>query len=118
MEAVLAIALLALLLLFVSGLFLKLLAGSEKSNDLTAGAMLAESILQSQCADPNFLSSSNQRRLLYNRDGSQSEEFIYQVTCTPLSQGLYYLDVQVSWGGGSRNGQGKLSTHLGRVVSP
>lgn len=118
MEAVLAIALLAILLLFVSGLFLKLLAGSEKSSDLTAGAMLAESLLRSQCDDPNFLSSTNQRRMLYNRDGSQAEEFLYSVTCTRVSPGIYYVDVQVSWGGGSRAGQGQLRTRLGRIASP
>ncbi|MBX3169187.1 MAG: hypothetical protein KF760_17410 [Candidatus Eremiobacteraeota bacterium] len=118
MEAVLALALLAILLIFVSGLFLRLLAGSEKSGDLTAGAMLAESILQEHCADGRFLSSANQRRLLYNRDGSQAEEFLYQVTCTRLAPAIYYVDVEVSWSGGSRQGQGQLKTRLGRLASP
>lgn len=118
MEAVLALSLLAVLLIFVSGLFLRLLAGSEKSSDLTAGAMLAESILQQQCASREFVSSVNQRRLLYNRDGSQAEEFLYQVTCTRVSAGIYYVDVEVSWSGGSRQGQGQLKTRLGRLASP
>lgn len=118
MEAVLALALLAILLISVSGLFIKLLGGSEKSSDLTAGSMLAESILQQNCAGPDFLSSTNQRRILYNRDGSHAEEFLYQVTCTRLQSGLYYVDVQVTWGGGSHAGQGRLSTRLGRLASP
>lgn len=118
MEAVLALALLALLLVSVSGLFLKLLAGSQKSNDLTAGSMLAESVLQKQCQGPDFLSFQNQRRVLYNRDGSQAEEFLYQVTCTRVQSNLYYVDVQVTWGGGSHAGQGRLSTRLGRLASP
>lgn len=118
MEAVLALALLAVLLTFVSGLFLRLLAGSQKSSDLTAGAMLAESILQAHCAEGEFLSSTNQQRLLYNRDGSQAEQFLYQVTCTRVSPGIYYVDVEVSWGGGSRQGQGQLKTRLGRLASP
>lgn len=118
MEAVLALGLLAVLLIFVSGLFLRLLAGSEKSSDLTAGAMLAESILQEHCADRRFLSSANQRRLLYNRDGSQAEEFLYQVTSTRIAPTIYYVDVEVTWGGGSRHGQGLLKTRLGRLASP
>jgi len=118
MEAVLALALLAILLIFVSGLFLRLLAGSEKSSDLTAGAMLAESILQEQCAGRDFVSTVQQRRLLYNRDGSQAEEFLYRVTCTRVSPGIYYVDVEVAWGGGSRQGQGQLKTRLGRLASP
>ncbi|MBS2040302.1 hypothetical protein JST97_35270 [bacterium] len=118
MEAVLALALLAIVLVSVSGLFLKLLGGSQKSSDLTAGAMLAETILQKHSIGPDFLSYANQLQVLYNRDGSQAEEFTYQVTCTRVQSNLYYVDVQVSWSGGSRAGQGRLSTRLGRLASP
>ena len=124
LETVIALGLLALLLIGMSGLFLRLLAGAEKSNDLSAGLLVAERILQDECAAARFESSPGvESTQLYSHDGEASQEFLYQVTCSPMQVSasgapIYYVDVQVWWMGGSRHGQGKLSTRAGRLAAP
>ena len=124
LETVIALGVLAILLIGLSGLFLRLLAGAEKSNDLSAGLLVAERILQQECSAARFQSSpAGQSTLLYNHDGATAQEFLYQVTCSPMTvvtggQPIYYVDVQVWWSGGSRQGQGRLSTRAGRLATP
>lgn len=122
METIIALGLLAALLVGMSGLFLRLLAGSEKVNDTTVGTMYAEQVLQDQVSSGLFESNSGTSRL-YSHDGSAALEFTYQVTCSPMqvppgSMTAYYVDVQVYWMGASRSGQGQLRARSGRLVSP
>jgi Tfp pilus assembly protein PilV len=123
LETVIALGVLAVLLIGLSGLFLRLLAGAEKSNDTSAGLLVAERLLQQECNTGKFQSSPPQSTLLYTHSGEQAQEFLYQVTCSPMQvtaggKPIYYVDVQVWWSGGSRAGQGRLSTRAGRLVTP
>lgn len=122
METVIALGLLAVLLVGMSGLFLRLLAGSEKGNDTTAGTMLAEQLLQQQAAGGIFENNSGISRL-YTHDGSAAVEYVYQITCAPMTvspsgSNVYYVDVQVTWMGASRHTQGQLRARAGRLVTP
>ena len=125
LETVFALALLAVMLLSLSALFLKLLSSSEKGADQQAGLLLAERILSDITRRGEF-SSMGQRsgRQLYNHDASAVTEFTYQVTCTsyqvdpPDSPNIYFVDVHVWWMGDQRAGQGQLHTQLSRLVTP
>lgn len=121
----LALAVLALMLLGLSALFLRLLASSQKSNDQTSGLMLAERILRDRVDARQFGSTPTPGVvLLYTHDAQTPVEFTYQVTSTEVSgheyfpDSIYYLDVQVSWMGGQRGGQGMLRARAGRMVTP
>ena len=124
METVVALGILAVMLIGLSGLFLRLLAGAEKSNDLSAGLLVAERLLQEECSRARFQSSPGvQSTRLYTHDSQTAQEFLYQVTCSPMqvvsgANPIYYVDVQVWWSGGNRHGQGRLSTHAGRLATP
>jgi len=124
LETTIALAVLALMLIGLSGLFLRLLASSEKSGDQTTGIMLAERLLRERVEARNFGSvASPESRYLYTHDGSSPTEFVYRVTSTPmvLNSGepeVYYMDVEVQWMGGTRQGQGQLVSRVGRLVTP
>lgn len=114
---------LAILLTGLSALFLRLLGSTEKANDLSAGLLVAERVLQEQAVLGRFESSPPDKTLLYTHDGRQAMEFLYQVTCSPMQvspggASIYYVDVQVWWSGGQRQGQGQLFTRAGRLITP
>lgn len=123
LETILAMGVLAILLTGLSGLFLKLLGSTEKANDLSAGLLVAERVLQEQVVVARFESAPPDKTLLYTHDGQQAMEFLYQVTCSPMQvspggAAIYYVDVQVWWSGGQRHGQGQLFTRVGRLITP
>lgn len=125
METVMALALLAVMLLSISALFLKLLGSTEKGSDQQAGLQLAERVLSDVSRRRHFASMANREGVeLYNHDASSPTVFSYQVTCTsyqidpPDSERLYFVDVHVWWMGDQRAGQGALHAHLSRLVTP
>ncbi len=124
METVMALALLAVMLLSLSALFLKLLGSTEKGSDQQAGLQLAERVLSDVSRRRQFASMANRDHVeLYNHDDSSPTVFSYQVTCTsyqidPDSDRLYFVDVHIWWMGDQRAGQGALHAQLGRLVTP
>jgi len=118
LETLLAFALLANMLLGMSSLFLKLLAGSEKGGDLQAGFFLAQKMV---AEETRFASvPSRDVATLYSHDGTTPLQFTYQVTSTLVqpSPRLYYVDVEVWWMGGQRSNQGQLHVRLGKLRAP
>lgn len=124
LETTIALAVLALMLIGLSGLFLRLLASSEKSGDQTTGIMLAERLLRERIESRSFGNVTTPESLfLYTHDGSSPTEFVYRVTSTPIvlnptQPEIYYMDVEVQWMGGTRQGQGQLVSRAGRLVTP
>lgn len=112
------------MLIGLSGLFIKLLASSEKSGDQTTGIMLAERLLRERIEGRTFVTMAAPESLfLYTHDGSNPTEFVYRLTSTPIvlntsEPEIYYMDVEVQWMGGSRKDQGQLVSRAGRLVTP
>jgi hypothetical protein len=127
METVLALGLISIILVFLCVLFIRLIGTSDKSGDTSAGLELADSLLQ-QCIQTKVFEppGGNHRVLLYTHDAAAATEFTYQISSqptvvTPGQKPIYFMDVQVWWdipAGSTRHGQGRLETHLSRLVTP
>lgn len=125
-ELALAMALLALLILSMVGLFTTLLASSTKSSNLTAGTLVAQRVLQRAVdGGPPFEGDGEHRLAMH--EGQAATRFVYSITSEqlyappgPLGAEASLLTVQVYWWvgdpGEARRGSGRLSTELQRVV--
>lgn len=127
LETVLALGLISMILVFLCVLFIRLIGTSDKSGDTSAGLELADSLLQQCVQNKDFEPpGSNRSLLLYTHDAAAATEFTYQITSqptvvTPGQKPIYFMDVHVWWNGpagSTRHGQGRLETHLSRLVTP
>jgi len=127
LETVLALGLIAILMVALSTLFLRLLGGSDKSGDSSAGLQLADSILEQAIRAKDFDPPPLDGKVsLYTHDASLAQEFSYRLTSTatvvtPGKPAIYYMDVHVWWNqprGQNRLGQGRLDVNLSRLVTP
>lgn len=127
LETVLALGLLTFILVFLGILFIRLIGTSDKAGDTSAGLELADRLLQESIQNRVFDPPAVDRRLtLYTHDASNPTEFIYRVTSQPTvvtagQKPIYYMDVHVWWNvpaGTTRHDQGRLETHLSRLVTP
>lgn len=127
LEFLVAMAILALVVLFVGALFGQLLAASAKTSDLTVGAALAQKRLDEIVADGSYVVSGGPvQELVYTQDSDTQTTFVEQVTTTPIylpapsTEPLFHVRVDVWWWENSpqatRRGMGKLSTSISRVV--
>lgn len=127
-EVVIALALMAILLVFVSGLFLKLFQSSTKGLDASIALQMAEStMIQAKDADPASWPSLSGSRQVINRDTQVTSEFVTEVVASnpPISSNemgeVYELTVAVYWmdqskDPASRRGYGRQSVRLSRLV--
>ena len=127
LETVLALGLLSVILIFLGALFIRLIGTSDKAGDTSAGLELADSLLQQSIQNQLFDPPASDRKVrLYTHDAAAATEFVYRITsqATVMTAGqkpIYYMDVHVWWdipAGSTRQGQGRLETHLSRLVSP
>jgi len=133
-ELILSFGILAFVALVVAGLFIFLLKNSAKTNDLTAGRVLAQNVLDRavQHGPPDWgFPSGNGREDLTTHDSRTDTEFIYTVrnyTLRPpdnavsgISRTFYYVEVEVRWwdtqGAAGRTEMGELSTKVSQVVN-
>lgn len=127
LETVLALGLITLILVFLGVLFIRLIGTSDKSGDTSAGLNLADSLLQ-ECVQKKIFDHPGMDRSvrLYTHDASAATEFVYRISSQPTvmtagQKPIYYMDVHVWWNvpaGSTRHGQGRLETHLSRLVTP
>lgn len=127
-EVVIALALMAILLVFVSGLFLKLFQSSTKGLDASIALQMAEStMIQAKDADPASWPGLSGSRQVINRDTQVTSEFVTEVVASnpPISSNemgeVYELTVAVYWmdqskDPASRRGYGRQSVRLSRLV--
>jgi prepilin-type N-terminal cleavage/methylation domain-containing protein len=141
MELIISVGIIATAILLVVGIFTFLFKASQKSVDLTAGTVVAESIMQNTVTrfiyDSSFRSSVMQNHSGYNNteleQGTKSyngAQFSYSIYATDLSQlgssatnPMLSLSVICRWwdsGGGlagsARSGYGQLAVELNRIV--
>lgn len=132
-ESVVAFGLMAVLAVVVIGVFSKLLVSSAKSTDLTAGQLLAKSVLDRAArqgpdqwgvggSTTNFGGGAQ----LYAHDKTTGTRFVYEVLPvrlnTDIMGNLYEVTVTVTWWRdqvdpeAGRQQVGRLSTQLSRTV--
>lgn len=129
MEIVVSFGILALLFLSLSYLFIGLLGGSAKAANKTVGSLYAEEILETVIRDGTYVNSSAARSEgIYSLSADNETQFFYTVNSEPIAavtgthKGGHYVRVTVSWWGEGANaeraGQGKLTTEVGRFITP
>lgn len=127
-ELLVSFALLAGVVLALTGLFLYLLQSSSKSQDLTVGRVFAEARLEQYLAQGLYLASGTGSEVIYSHDSATQTTFSYRIdsTSAPMpsasSKSGYYVEVEVWWWsdapGRTRAHRGQLFTKLGRLVVP
>ena len=127
-EVVIALALMMVLLVFVSGLFLRLFQSSTKGLDASIALQMAEStMIQAKDADPSSWPSLAGSRQVTNRDTQSTHEFVTEVVASnpPITSNamgeVYELTVAVYWmdqatNPASRLGYGRQCVRLSRLV--
>ena len=131
-ELVLSLGLLAVLIISLIGLFTRLLHGSTKSTNLTAGQLFAAQKLEQLITTGSYATDLNGQAGAYVTDVSSKTNFYYQVSRSNISQstaktettylGGFYVTVRVWWNVNSPNqaraGEGLQTTQASRMVYP
>jgi type II secretory pathway pseudopilin PulG len=129
-ELVLAVSIVATALLLFIGLFFTMFRASQKGVDLTAGTIVAESVLNQYLYDQQEKTGGLTVNLVDNSGspytGTTSLNktiFTYEITCQDTDNtDLKKVDVQVWWWQGdvakqdNKEGYGKLNVKLTRLV--
>jgi len=129
-EVIVSIALLGVIVVSTVLLFLSLQRSSNKTTDSSAALTYAQAVLDQAVAEgPPDWGGPGGSRDLYTHDAVTRTTFthelaaqlVYSPSSTALPMGdLYRLDVTVYWWSDApdqtRQGMGKLSTKLGRLV--
>lgn len=123
-----AMALLLIVLVFVSGLFLHLFVSSTKSLDSSVALDIADSILtQANDSDPSTWPALAQAQQLYNHDPRTTTQFDSQLSYRDTSLDsimgkAYEITVEVYWMGSNpsqnpnRRSYGRQSVRLSKIV--
>ena len=128
-ELILALGLLAIMVVCMTGLFSNLLGSATKGSHLTAGSFFArqrlEEVLRKDLYWPVPPAAAQG---IYTTDKDSQTTFFYRVMGTPIPpvagqyRAAYWIDVEVWWWseapGQNRSGQGKLYTSIGRMHYP
>ena len=129
-ETVLAIGFLAVIAISMAGVFTHLLNSSAKGNDLTAGRLLAQKVLDraARSGPPSwgFTSITNVAQDITTHDSRTQTTFVYNLIPSSLKQDtglpgtireLYFLEVTVTWWNDETRAEfGELRTTLGQSV--
>lgn len=131
-ELIVAIGLLAVIAVFVIGLFVRLTASSSKSADQSVALEVASRFLDEYArATPEDWKTVSSKQELQTRDPASSTSYYYRLRYKPIDDGasqmgdLYRLDVDVFWWPTNpskldqtpnRRDYGRLRVSLGRVV--
>lgn len=136
-ELIFSILVLALAMIFIIGVFTKMLSATSKGQDMTVATYLAQSELDRMLNDPARLRDiannttaniyTGGSNLAYNAtftDSLNKTTYFFQITAQPLiaaatEQQLYFVDVNVYWWGnnpeGIREGIGRTNLRLSRL---
>lgn len=129
-ELMLAVSIIATALLLFIGVFLAMFKSSQKGVDLTAGTVVAESVLSQYLYDRQEMSGGLPVNLIDNVGSPVTGTatlnktiFTYEITCQDVGTGnLKKIDVIVWWwqDAGPRkeykSGYGKLNVSISRLV--
>lgn len=127
-EVLIALGLLAVVLVFLVGLFVQLFATSGKGLDSTIALQMAESLMaEANDALPSRWDTLNRDELVYNRDPQNPQSFHSRLTYVKLREepmgDVYQLLVEVYWSDQApaatsdyRRGYGKQSVTLNKII--
>jgi len=122
------LGLLAVVLVFLVGLFIQLFATSGKGLDSTIALQMAESVMsEANDALPSKWDSLNRDEFVYNRDPQNPQSFHTRLTYALLKEepmgDVYQLQVEVYWSDEAptattklRRGYGKQSVSLSKII--
>ena len=125
-EVVLSLGLLTIIAITVAGVFTHLLNASAKTNDLTAGRLLAQQLLDKAVRESRTTRHEGQVELKTHHSDTLTK-FFYVVEPSILDPGIndvdrdfYFVEVEVSWftdnPDHSTPEMGRLSTKISQTV--
>jgi prepilin-type N-terminal cleavage/methylation domain-containing protein len=128
LELLVAVSILAVLVLGLLAFFTRYLGAVAKQDDLTAGLVLAQRVLDRAVEHGTYATpAANLTAGVYSHDSSSQSTFFYSLTSTPSAvtplstKQVYWLEVRVTWWGDDsspRANLGRLSTTVRRLVAP
>ncbi len=120
LELMVSICILASSIMLILGLFVHLFNASQKSVDLTAGTVVAESVLQKYLYDTPF----PPQNLAIPYSGVvqlNNQAYIYTIYVQDINSSLKRVDAVVTWWNrtpdrASKEGYGMLKTEISRLI--